>query len=90
MTTTVSGHAHHFATQPGGVRRRTGQAMACFAPPEGLRDAAHCFNRAHAQQSISALSWRKARGHVSDILRHLDRQVREAKQMRQGDYGEWR
>ena len=24
--------------------------MACFAPPYGLRYAAHCFNRAYAQQ----------------------------------------
>jgi len=29
--------------------------MACFATPFGLRYAAHCFNRAHAQQSGSAL-----------------------------------
>ena len=29
--------------------------MACFATPYGLRYAAHCFNRAHAQQSGSAL-----------------------------------
>jgi len=29
--------------------------MACFATPCGLRYAAHCFNRAHAQQRGSAL-----------------------------------
>ena len=29
--------------------------MACFATPYGLRYAAHCFNRAHAQQNGSAL-----------------------------------
>ena len=29
--------------------------MACFATPYGLRYAAHCFNRAHAQQSRWAL-----------------------------------
>ena len=29
--------------------------MACFAPPFGLRYADHCFNRAHTQQSGSAL-----------------------------------
>ena len=29
--------------------------MACFAAPYGLRYAAHCFNRAHAQQSCPAL-----------------------------------
>ena len=29
--------------------------MACFATPFGLRYAAHCFNRAHAQQNGSAL-----------------------------------
>ena len=29
--------------------------MACFATPYGLRYAAHCFNRAHAQQSRPAL-----------------------------------
>jgi len=40
---------------PGGVRRWTGQAMACFATPYGLRYAAHCFNRAHAQQRGPAL-----------------------------------
>ena len=29
--------------------------MACFATPYGLRYAAHCFNRAYAQQSCPAL-----------------------------------
>ena len=29
--------------------------VACFATPYGLRYAAHCFNRAHAQQSRPAL-----------------------------------
>ena len=29
--------------------------MACFATPYGLRYAAHCFNRAHAQQRGLAL-----------------------------------
>lgn len=29
--------------------------MTCFATPYGLRYAAHCCNRAHAQQSGSAL-----------------------------------
>jgi len=29
--------------------------MACFATPYGLRYAAHCFNRAHAQQNGAAL-----------------------------------
>ena len=29
--------------------------MACFDTPYGLRCAAHCFNRAHAQQRGSAL-----------------------------------
>ena len=29
--------------------------MACFATPYGLRYAAHCFNRAHAQQRGPAL-----------------------------------
>jgi transposase InsO family protein len=40
---------------PGGIRRRTGQAMACFAPPYGLRSASHCFNPAHAQNNRPAL-----------------------------------
>src|SRR3546814_10447140 len=29
--------------------------MACFATPYGLRYAAHCFNRAHAQKDGSTL-----------------------------------
>ena len=29
--------------------------MACFAPPYGLRYAAHCFNRADAQNNRPAL-----------------------------------
>lgn len=29
--------------------------MACFATPFGLRYAAHCFYRAHAQQTGSTL-----------------------------------
>src|SRR5690606_15358015 len=29
--------------------------MACFATPYGLRCAAHCFNRAHAQNNRPAL-----------------------------------
>src|SRR5690606_15670164 len=40
---------------PGGVRRRTAKAMACSATPYGLRCAAHCFNRAHAQNNRPAL-----------------------------------
>jgi len=39
----------------GGVRRRTATAMACSAPPYGLRCAAHCFERAHAQNNRPAL-----------------------------------
>ena len=29
--------------------------MACFATPYGLRYAAHCFNRAYAQNNRQAL-----------------------------------
>jgi transposase InsO family protein len=40
---------------PGGVRRRTAKAMACFATTHGIHYAAHCFNR-KSQPNISILT----------------------------------
>lgn len=50
----------------GGVRRRTGEAMACFAMPYWLRFAAHCLNHTDAQNNRPDLvQLGQARGHVT-------------------------
>jgi hypothetical protein len=57
----------------GGIRRGTGQAMACFATPCGLRYEGHCHNRAHAQQNRLTLTPAGGKLGVTSHLTQLSR-----------------
>jgi hypothetical protein len=55
MTTTGKDHTRLLDTRPRRPSPPNWITMACFATPYGLRYAAHCFNRAHAQNNRPAL-----------------------------------